>query len=168
MELVLCDKHQKEILLNLYQLYLHDLSEYSSYIEIGSHGLFDFGNNHLYWEKKDSLYPYLIIHNGLPVGFILLAGQPYTFPDTDYSLQEIFLLRNHRRKGLGRQAIRQLFNIHPGKYYVCQLAKNNPALSFFRNLYREFDIPYRDEVDLYEGQEVAVQKFHSSPMDPRN
>ncbi|NGQ94508.1 GNAT family N-acetyltransferase [Brevibacillus sp. SYP-B805] len=158
MELILCDKQQKDILLNLYQLYLHDLSEYSPDLQIGSNGFFDVGNIHLYWEMTSSLFPYLITLHGLPIGFILLAGHPYTSPDTDYNLQEVFIARSHRGKGIGRNVIRNLFKRHPGTYYICQLKENIPAIHFWRDLYKELDIPYTESYEVDDGQEVIVQK----------
>ncbi|MRS07195.1 GNAT family N-acetyltransferase, partial [Bacillus anthracis] len=40
---------EKEILRNLYALYLHDLSTFTPHITIGANGFFEFEDLHMFW-----------------------------------------------------------------------------------------------------------------------
>ncbi|AJS58856.1 acetyltransferase [Paenibacillus sp. IHBB 10380] len=125
MAVYLTDPSTKFIINNLYPLYLHDLSEiwgwlpnkYGVYEEDGTQTLneqnkvFD-----IWWEKPSILFPYLIKVNEIPAGFALVATPPYTPHGSDYYLNEFFLLRPFRGKGIAENAAKEVFNNHMGSW----------------------------------------------------
>ncbi|WKL00584.1 hypothetical protein Q0F98_26655 [Paenibacillus amylolyticus] len=58
---------QKELFLNLYNLYLYDLSEFSGE-DLRKEGTYDPTNTYLYLER-DELHPFLIQYEGKVIGF---------------------------------------------------------------------------------------------------
>jgi len=77
-------RDQKETFLNLYNLYLYDLSEFTLEDPTNS-GAFDPTNTCLYLEK-DELHPYFIVNDSKIIGFILVCAPPFVPEDVDYTL----------------------------------------------------------------------------------
>lgn len=50
---------EKEMLRNLYALYLHDLSKFTMNITIGADGFFEYEDFYMFW-KNDEITPYFI------------------------------------------------------------------------------------------------------------
>ncbi|MBT2695945.1 GNAT family N-acetyltransferase [Bacillus sp. ISL-40] len=95
--LKLISKDEKHILLNLYSLYLHDLSEFTDGLDISTSGSFEFDSFELIWER-DGLTPYFLKKDKAIVGFLLLLERPFLNKDYDFSINDIFMLKKFRRK----------------------------------------------------------------------
>ncbi|WP_127529844.1 GNAT family N-acetyltransferase [Paenibacillus kobensis] len=144
-ELQLCSVEDKFIINNIYPLYLHDLSEiwerktnqYGVFEEDDTQTLADQNRVFdIWWEHPGVLFPYLIKADGLPAGLAFVATAPY-MPcpdDIDYYLNEFFLLRHYRGKGVGEEALRQLFSQHPGHWeiHTNKTDRNSRAQGFYR------------------------------------
>jgi predicted acetyltransferase len=148
-QIINVDYAKKEILKNLMTLYLHDLSEFSNEININQEsGLFEFDVFDLFFEKE-GLTPFFIVHEKNVIGFILLQSGPYSNQEfADYVLNSFFILKKYRRRGLGREACREFFNKFPGRYAIGQLLNNKPAILYWKNIYKTFNI------DFYEKEEI--------------
>ncbi|ARV57776.1 hypothetical protein BZZ01_03240 [Nostocales cyanobacterium HT-58-2] len=127
----------KPVIKNLYPLYLHDLSEFVSDIDVSDLGLFNAEVSNLFWQK-DALFPFLVKANGKLAGFTLIASPPYTSKETDYMINEFFIIRKYRRKGIGRLAAFEVFNKFRGKWEVSELPKNLPAQLFWHKVIGEY------------------------------
>lgn len=156
-QLVTIPEEKMQTLFNLYQLYLHDLSRFEDDYPLDEHGLFDIGNTDLYW-KKEQLFPYFINSNDQIAGFALLTGPPYSPKGVDFAVQEFFILNAYRRKGVGQTAANLIFQRHPGKYSISQLAKNLPAVSFWRNVLQHNQFVYEEYEELLEEKIPAVSQ----------
>lgn len=88
---------QKELFLNLYNLYLYDLSEFSGE-DLLEEGKYDPTNTYLYLER-DELHPFLIQYEGKVIGFVLVCSPPYVPEEVDYTVQELFLVKNIAGRG---------------------------------------------------------------------
>lgn len=97
---------KKEIVSNSYLfLYYKTLSEQNKVFDI-------------WWGKPNCLYPFLILVDEIPAGFILIATPPYTPKETDYYVHEFFILRPFRGKEIGSYAAAKVFDKFKGKWYL--------------------------------------------------
>lgn len=151
-------KYEKHILHNLYSLYLHDLSEFTDGLDISTNGSFEFDSFELIWERE-GLTPYFFKKDMEIVGFLLLLERPFLTKDYDYSINDIFMLKKFRRKGIALSLLEELFKQKKGRYFVVELAKNGPAVLFWRNIYRELNIVFEETKKIDDNEECLVQSF---------
>ncbi|HJF34370.1 MAG TPA: GNAT family N-acetyltransferase [Sporosarcina psychrophila] len=151
-------KDEKQILLNLYSLYLHDLSEFTDNLEVSSNGSFEFDSFNLIWERE-GLSPYLLRKEATIVGFLLLLERPFLTKDYDYSISDIFILKKYRRKGITISLLKTLFDQKKGKYYVLELVSNEPAVLFWKNVYRKLNIVFDEKKQTVDDEECLIQTF---------
>ncbi len=114
------------IIKNLYPLYLHDLSEIFDRLP-NKHGVYEETDDYvtlndqyevqnIWWEKPNILFPFLILVDEKPAGFMLIATPPYCNKGIDYYVNEMFLLRPYRGKGIAEQAAVKVFDQFKGKW----------------------------------------------------
>ena len=130
---------QLPLLARLHQLYRHDLSRYSGQ-DIGSDGCFD--DAHLGQYVTDSGYrAYLFQHEGRTVGFGLVNLQSHEIDgEVVRNLDDFFILRACRRRGLGAAAARALFADWPGRWQVNKRTYNPVAMAFWDYVVRQVAI----------------------------
>lgn len=149
---------EKTILKNLYSLYLHDLSKYTSLIDIGVDGSFEYDGLDEFWETE-GLSPYFIIVDKNIIGFILLVERPFLKKDFDFGVNDLFILNKFKGRGLGRQAIEKLFQFKKGKYFVIELIENSPAVSFWKKIYSVLNIHFDEKQDVVDDEQCFIQTF---------
>ncbi|AST93491.1 MULTISPECIES: GNAT family N-acetyltransferase [Sutcliffiella] len=149
---------EKDVLRNFYSLYLHDLSKFTSTLEISEEGYFEFDGFEKFWEVE-GIVPYFIKLEERIIGFILLLERPFLKALNDFGINDIFILNKYKGKGLGREAVKQLFKEKPGKYFVMELIDNQPAVSFWKKLYSELDIQYEEKEDHIDDEPCLIQTF---------
>ncbi|MDR9744466.1 GNAT family N-acetyltransferase [Paenibacillus taichungensis] len=147
------DKSQKELFLNLYNLYLYDLSEFSGE-DLLEEGKFDPTNTYLYLERAE-LYPFFIQYEEKIIGFVLVCSPPYVDDDVDFTVQELFLAKKYRGQGLAAQAVDLVFAQFQGKFKVEQLAYNRSAVSFWKKYYEHHHIEYVESEYSIEIENIA-------------
>ena len=93
------------LLSNLLELYIHDLSAIFPHVSLGADGRFGYPGLAAYWAEPDRRFAFIIEESGKTAGFVLVTrGSPaVTDPDV-YDIAEFFVLRAHRRAGVGRRA----------------------------------------------------------------
>lgn len=148
----------KTILRNLFSLYLHDLSSYTTMLDIGEDGSFEYGGFDRFWQVG-GISPYFIQWDDRIIGFILLLERPFLKKEHDYAVSDIFILNKYKGKGLGKKAIRTLFQEKKGKYYVIELMENKPAVIFWKKLYRELNIHFEERQEIIDDETCLVQTF---------
>ncbi|PGK46145.1 GNAT family N-acetyltransferase [Bacillus anthracis] len=149
---------EKEILRNLYALYLHDLSTFTPNITIGANGFFAYEDLHMFW-GNDGITPYFIKCDNDIVGFLLLLERPFLNKEHDFSINDIFVLNQYKGKGIGKQVIENLLKEKRGQYFVIKIEKNVPAVSFWKVLYSELNIEFDEKTQLIDDEECLVQTF---------
>ncbi|MEK3994869.1 GNAT family N-acetyltransferase [Psychrobacillus sp. FSL K6-2365] len=149
---------EKIILRNFYSLYLHDLSKYTSLIDIGEDGCFEYEEIDEFWETE-GLSPYFIILDKNIIGFILLLERPFLKKDYDFGVNDLFILNKYKGMGLGRQAIRELFQVKKGNYFVIELMENSPAVSFWKRIYSEMNIQFEETQNVVDDEQCLIQTF---------
>jgi predicted acetyltransferase len=126
------------LLSGLLGLYMHDLSEIFA-IEVGADGRFRYDKLPLYWSEPEKRFAFLIRAGGHPAGFALATrGSPATDDPEHLDVAEFFVLRGHRRTGVGRQAAFLLWNRLPGEWVVRVSEANRGGLPFWRSTIQEY------------------------------
>lgn len=147
--------YKKDIIMNLYPLYLHELSIFNDE-RVNDEGLYDFNEISVYWEQAE-MHPMLIKVNDEIAGFILLTEKPYTKSGTDFCIQEFFIMKKFRRKSVGRQAFKQLIEKYNGIYSLLVFKSNNIALEFWRTNYKFNSLEFEEGVIERDG---VTQHYH--------
>jgi predicted acetyltransferase len=126
------------VLSNLLELYIHDLSEIFP-VEPGNDGRFGYEYLPRYWSEPDRRHAFLIRCEEAIAGFALTTrGSPATEDPSDFDVAEFFVLRGHRRSGVGREAARALWDRLPGSWVVRVSEANRAGLPFWRAVVREY------------------------------
>ncbi|PED05509.1 GNAT family N-acetyltransferase [Bacillus pseudomycoides] len=149
---------QMEMLKNFYALYLHDLSEFSPILHPNENGFFEFDAFELIY-NRDELSPYFIKYEEKYVGFLLFAKSPFTAPETDFCINDLFLLKAYRGKKIADQAILELLKQHKGTYYVMQLKNNKTAVNFWKKFYQKNEIKYQEVEKISDDELCLTQTF---------
>lgn len=126
------------LLANLLELYQHDLSAIFP-IELDADGRYGYDRLPLYWSEPDTRYAYLIRGDAAVAGFALVTRDSPAIDDPAVlDVAEFFVLRSHRRLGVGRRAARLLWDRHPGRWVVRVSERNRGALPFWEGAIREY------------------------------
>lgn len=125
-----------EWLTSVYSFYLHDLSQFApDQYRLSARGQWE--PDHLpYWLEKDFCHPLVLLESQVPVGFAFVGQAPFPFMSdgVQFHLSEFFVLRSHRRSGLGRSAAHATLATFPGSFELAVLQCNLPALAFWRSV----------------------------------
>ena len=147
---------------NLFQLYLHDLSKYNHTIEIEENGIFPASWIDEHWDLPEFI-PLRIDQNDNTCGFILLSKKPFSKPGTELCIQEFFILKKFRNKGIGRASVEQLFANYPGSYSMSVIKENTPAKLFWKKTLELMGIHYKKEKHSQDGIEGIAYEFTFDP-----
>lgn len=124
-------------LANMFQLYTHDFSEHwagTEQGELGEDGRFEpYAYLESYWSDPDRV-PLLLRAAGRLAGFCLINRHHHGARPVDWSVAEFFVVRKHRRAGVGAAAARQVFQQNPGVWEVAVARRNTGALVFWRGV----------------------------------
>jgi predicted acetyltransferase len=130
---------EAQLLANLLELYIHDLSEVFPHVELGADGRFGYDKLGLYWSEPERRFPFLIRHHGRVVGFVLATrGSPVSDDPSVLDVAEFFVIRSQRRSGMGRRAAALLWRRLPGTWIVRVSMANAPALPFWSGVVADF------------------------------
>lgn len=140
----------KSVLANLFQLYLHDHSEYDGE-DVNEHGLFGYKYLDHYW-VDEGRHPFVIRVGGRIAGFAIVC---LLEASDSYEMAEFFVMRNYRRSGVGRAAAVKVFDMFSGKWSVAQMPDNLPSQSFWRKVIGDYT------GDQFEN---ARDPYHGGPM----
>ena len=122
------------VLSNLLELYAHDLSEIFA-LELGADGRFGYAKLPVYWSKPERRFPFLIRCGTRVVGFALVTrGSPASDDPDDFDVAEFFVVRRHRRAGVGGRAAFLLWNRFAGRWIVRVSEGNHGARRFWASV----------------------------------
>jgi len=113
------------------------------------------------WPSAWRGFPFVIRVDGRPGGFALvkrLSAAPATF-----DMGEFFVVRRHRRRGIGRRAATWLFDCFAGSWEVREMPNNAPAQRFWRQVIADYTggafTETREIFAAYDEREFIVQRF---------
>jgi predicted acetyltransferase len=75
-----------------------------------------------------------ILDDHQPAGFAMVAREHQPSSQCDYRMAEFFIDRAHRRRGLGRSAVRLILDRFAGRWEIVEYTRNPGAVQFWRNV----------------------------------
>jgi predicted acetyltransferase len=129
------DDRARAAIRNLYPLYLHDLSQWSTHYRLDEDGRWQPSYVEDFLGRRECA-AFLIRENGAAAGFAWVGGGdfPRKRPDRDWRLAEFFVAAPFRRRGLGRSAAAQVLDGFAGTWQLEVIDGNEPALAFWRSV----------------------------------
>lgn len=165
-KMVLATIEQKPIIKNLARFYVYEFSRYSGEdipedgLFVASETCFNFSD---YWSKAGH-YPFVIFVKNKLAGFILINKKSRS-SDIDWHLAEFYIIAKFQRKGIGRKVAITLLSKFTGTWEIGQIAKNLPAVNFWRSVIQQFTkgeyTEQRDYIQYPRTHEMIIQKFQS-------
>ncbi len=149
---------------NLMELYLYEFSDIDGR-PIGPDGCYGYATLDAYW-REAGRYPFLVRVDGQLAGFALviehriLDGQ-----SPGHLIAEFFVMRAHRRRGVGEAVAMRLFDRFPGPWWVSEHGGNVQALAFWRAVISRYtNGEFREEIWVEpDGTPCVAQRFASQP-----
>ncbi|MBD8512874.1 GNAT family N-acetyltransferase [Photobacterium sp. CAU 1568] len=145
------DLGSRNILENLFSYYVYDMSEFMGWGP-NSEGLYAFNSETLdsYW-KEASHVPYFIYVDKEIAGFALVRN--YSIEPEIFDIEQYFVLRKFKGKGVGKKALLAVVANHPGKWQIRVLKENEAALKFWDSAVKNivgsrYDVSLDIDVDL--------------------
>ena len=142
------------------QLYLYDFAAIDDW-PIGDDGLYgDVARIERFWTDPKKM-SFLVRVDGTLAGFALVRDGACFAGDGTRDISEFFILRRHRRRGVGREAARYLFDKFPGPWEVTQLTSNVEAQTFWRRVIGDYTGGRYEERARPDGRGV-MQRFDTT------
>jgi predicted acetyltransferase len=120
-------------LARMLELYQHDLSDLW-HQELDANGEFGYALDR-YWQDPDC-HPFVALVDGYYAGFALVDAAVKVGPSGHW-MDQFFVLKKHRRAGVGRAIALHVFAALPGDWEVGQMTGNLPAQVFWRRVIAE-------------------------------
>ncbi len=165
------------VIANLFELYAHDFSEFHD-VELGEDGRFGCKNLPLYWSEPNR-HALLFRFREKLAGFALVKrGSEITKDARLWDMAEFFVVRRHRRHGVGTEAARQIWSRFRGPWEVRVMERNHAAHHFWARsiaaVFNETVSPVRAEAsgrcwDVFSfDSAVAGSKKRNKALEPRS
>lgn len=116
--------NEKNNLEKLVQLYLHDLSLYFSITFDSKVCEYEYDLNK-YFDKN---YAYFIKSDNDILGFVLIDDNL----ECNYEISEMFVLNNYKKKNVGEEAAKKIFDIYKGNWTIKAVPLSPIAESFWK------------------------------------
>ncbi|MBQ8522141.1 MAG: GNAT family N-acetyltransferase [Clostridia bacterium] len=135
------DNQNLNILKNLFQLYIHDISKELPW-DCDDNGIFEAYSLSEWIENKDN-FGYLVYIEDKLAGFVMVDKEFKVLENqaNSYNLSEIFILNNYKGKGLASSVVKQVFNIFKGNWECRPVPKSISALTFWERVFKN-NFPY--------------------------
>ena len=127
---------QDKILRELLQFYQYDFSEIEGG-HVGDDGRYHFVDLTQFWALPDAR-AFLCQVDGKWAGFAMVCKGSF-FPDSRNAnmVEEFFVMRGFRGRGIGMQMANRLFALIPGEWQFGQTPNNEPARKFWQQVVRQ-------------------------------
>lgn len=148
------------VLDNMIQLYLHDFSEFE-HEEIGADGRFKG------WIEPDELFVeprrvFLIRSGSNIAGFAVMSegGEALHDPEVESNwLEEFFILRAYRKRGVGEAAARELFTRFDGVWEVGEVRSNLGGIAFWRKIIERYTSGAYEEIEIEDDRWSGLVQY---------
>src|SRR2546422_2522533 len=145
------------VLRRLMQLYLYDFAAIDDWA-IGADGLY--GNAatiESFWTDP-RMTSFLVRVDSALAGFVLVRDGAHFAGEGTRDISEFFILRRHRRRGVGTETARRVFDKFRGKWEVTQLTRNAEPQAFCPRVIASFTVGGYEERPRPDGKSV-MQRF---------
>ncbi len=123
---------KKDILNNLMQLYLHNISLNFPMDFDSNTGMYGYDDIEKYFENDNNKAFFILKENEI-AGFMLID-----LSDEKNIVQEMFVLNNYKRKGVGKTAVSILFDKFRGNWEIKSLPCSESAEKFWISSVKEY------------------------------
>ena len=138
------------------ELYQHDLSDLWDQ-DLDVHGEYGYALDR-YWVDD---HPFVATVGGRYAGFALVDSAVRIGTEGHW-MDQFFVLRKYRGRGIGRRLARAAFAALPGRWEVGQMPANLPAQAFWRRVIGEYTGGrYREHEVSGRGWQGIIQVFES-------
>lgn len=153
------DRSHDPILRNLLEFYLHDMAEWFEF-ESGEDGKYTYATEKL-WSDDHAVY--FAYAGSIPIGFGLVQpAEPYIDAPGAKDLEEFFVVRRHRRSGVGRAVAAHIWDANPGGWLIRVYQGNLPALPFWRGAIAAYTRgEFREEVRAVKDRPWSYFTFNT-------
>ncbi|MDF2872459.1 MAG: hypothetical protein K0R05_4034 [Anaerocolumna sp.] len=172
-DVILSNEETSYIIKNMYPLYLHDLAEIHGILP-NQHGIFEddetrtlaeqYDIQNIWFENPKELFPYYVTVDGIPAGFCLIASGKYVLKEVDYYVNETFILRPFRNKGISQEAVIRVLDKHRGRWMLDTSSEdiNSHAQLFWSGIILAYTGGiYQIEKRVVHDMPRLVFKFHN-------
>jgi predicted acetyltransferase len=121
----------RELLASLMNLYMYDFSEFTAH-DSGDDGVFRARDIDQYF--ADPRETWIARADGHLAGFVIVRRDGVALDGTPdvRDMQEFFVMRKYRHRGVGEKLARRTFERYRGQWQVRVMRENTPAQSFWR------------------------------------
>ena len=140
------------------ELYQHDLSDVWDQ-DLDVHGEYGYSLDE-YWQGTGA-HAYVILVQSRYAGFALVVPRP-KLPGGQHWLEQYFVVKKYRNRGVGQAAAVALFDSTPGVWQVGQMRSNVAAQAFWRRVINAYTNDSLSEAEVTnETGTSLVQQFSS-------
>lgn len=156
--------HDQEWIEKVYKDYLDDLGLLATGIFPALNEVGHREPDHLQrWLVDRSAALITILDDQQPAGFAMVVRETQGSREADYRMAEFFIERRHRRRGVGRSAVRLILDRFAGRWEILEYTRNPAAVQFWRRVVADYTRgKYRERVNAGEVR----QYFTSTPQRP--
>lgn len=141
------------------ELYQHELSDIWDQ-DLDSHGEYGYALDH-YW-AAEGCHAFVATAAGKYAG-IALVNQAVRVGVEGFWMDQFFVLKKYRRRGVGRLLARAVFAALPGRWEVGQMLQNLAAQAFWRQVIGEYTGGRFKDQEVRAGSwQGVVQVFEST------
>lgn len=123
---------QKELLWNIHQKYLYEMTQYYP-DDVDEAGNYHYGYFEAYFTDPERI-AYLIRYHNVVVGFAMLNPCSYVGHQPNHVMAEFTVFPAYRRKHIARQAAEMILARHPGKWEIKFHEMNKGAKSLWEGI----------------------------------
>jgi predicted acetyltransferase len=151
------DRSQEAVVRNLMEHYCHDMAEWFL-LDANEDGNYSYAAQKIW---NDIVHVYLAYRGRIPVGFALIgSAEPFGGDSQAKDLDEFFVVRRHRRGGIGQALATHVWEQYPGKWLVRVYQGNRPAIPFWqRAIARYTDGRFLEEERSVSGRAWSYFSF---------
>jgi len=141
---------QRELLWNIHQKYLHEMTRYYDN-EMDENGNYHYGYFDAYF-KEPERKAFLIEKDGRLAGFAMINPHSYLNAPVDYVMAEFTVFPGMRKRHVAAQAAQQLFGMFPGRWEIKYHEENAAA----KRLWNQVTEPYHPQKHSYSDVETVL------------
>lgn len=135
-ELQLVKDSEKELLYNIFQKYLYEMTKYyDDEMDDKGNYLYRYFDNYFVEPTRKALF---IIRDSKIVGFMMLNNHSYVNQKPDHVISEFSIFPMYRKKGIAQEAIALAYSQYHGKWELKFSLKNKSAVNFWRKSTESF------------------------------
>lgn len=130
-------KEEQPVLANLYQLYIHDFTDFVE-LPLRNDGRFDYDPLPPYWSEPGR-FPFIVRVDAKLAGFALVKrGSDFSGKTEVWDMADFFVVRGVRGKGVGYSVAKTIWQQFPGLWEVRVITTNVPAQRFWTKAISRF------------------------------